>query len=210
MMTVYWDELFLKLHNERILHEELDAAQSAEDWMTFTVEEAIQGLNDGALTLADDQKLCFQRVMAFDNQLGLSLPQSFIPETRAEQNNSQGDHFTVQDKANGIMFGIRETRHEIEHSQVEVYQQQMIEQMLRLQAQMKLIDHNIFHLPEGPVGCQESLFLLSPIPYYQIAFVRAWRGKAYVGSCQFKLVEAPLWVPLTYAILHTATWSVPE
>ncbi|AIQ11228.1 hypothetical protein [Paenibacillus durus] len=206
-MTEYWDEFFLKLHNQQALKEQLDAAESDEDWMMISIEEAIEKIPTGCLTLPDEKEIQFQTLHLYDHQLTMSLPSSWIPEPRAEQTKDQRGSYVVQDKPNGILFGLHQSKHELEPAQVEIYQQQMIEQMSRVQPSMKLVDEKALSIQDAIIGCYESIFLVSPSPYYQIAFVRSWRGKALIGSCQFKLEDAPLWVPLTYAMLYTATWS---
>ncbi|AIQ11344.1 hypothetical protein [Paenibacillus durus] len=206
-MTEYWDEFFLKLHNQQALKEQLDAAESDEDWMMISIEEAIERISKGCLTLPDGKEIQFQTLHLYDNQLTISQPSSWIPEPRTEQTKDQPGSYVFQDKPNGILFGLHQSEHELEPAQVEIYQQQMIEQMSRVQPNMKLVDEKALPIQDAIIGCYESIFLVSPSPYYQIAFVRSWRGKALIGSCQFKLEDAPLWVPLTYAMLHTATWS---
>ncbi|WP_438491484.1 hypothetical protein [Paenibacillus sp. IHBB 3054] len=206
-MTAHWDELFLKLHNQQVLQEELELAEQDQEWMTFSVEEAIEGLSSGSLTLPDGQVIHFHTLQAFEDQLTLSIPRSLIPEVSAEQSSNSLGGVVVQDKANGIVLGLRSTNHELEQEQLESYLQQMIEHTTRKHSKMKLINHKFLLIQGTVIGCYESLFLLTPIPFYQIAFVRSWRGKAYIGSCQFKLEDASLWVPLTYAMLHHAVWS---
>ncbi|AIQ15182.1 hypothetical protein [Paenibacillus durus] len=207
-MTEYWDEFFLKLHNQQVLKAQLDVSENDEDWMTISIEEAIEKISKGCLTLPDGKEIQFQTLHLYDNQLTISLPSSWIPEARAKQTKDQRGSYVVQDKPNGILFGLHQSEQELDPAQVEIYQQQMIEQMSRTQPSMKLVDEKALPIQGAIIGCYESIFLVSPSPspYYQIAFVRSWRGKALIGSCQFKLEDAPLWYPLTYAMLHTSRW----
>ncbi|AKG33342.1 hypothetical protein [Paenibacillus durus] len=205
-MTEYWDEFFLKLHNQQALKEQLDVSESDENWMMIPIEEAIEKIPTGCLILPDGKEIQFQALQLYDNQLTIPLPSSWIPEARAEQTKDQPGSYVVQDKPHGILFGLHQSEHELEPSQVEIYQQQLIEQMSRTQPSMKLVDEKNLPIQDAIIGCYESIFLVSPSPYYQIAFVRSWNGKAVIGSCQFKLEDAPLWYPLTYAMLHTSKW----
>ncbi|OAB42118.1 hypothetical protein [Paenibacillus glacialis] len=206
-MTEHWDEFFLKLHNQQTLKEQLDVAENDENWMMLSIDEAIEGISKGLLTLPDGQEIQLQTLYVFENQLAMSLPSSLIAEARARKAKDQPGSYVVQDKSNGILFGLHQTKQELHPTQVELYLQQVIEQTSRLQSEMKLVDQKIIHIQGAAFGCYESLFVATPFPYYQITFVFSWREKACIGSCQFKLEDAPLWYPLTYAMLHTANWS---
>ncbi|AJE52945.1 hypothetical protein [Paenibacillus polymyxa] len=206
-MTEHWDEFFLKLHHQQILKEQLSTAENDESWMMISIEEAIEEILKGSLTLTNEQEIRFQTLPVFENQVTISLPDSLAPEVRTGQTVDPSRSFVVQDKLGGILFGLHQSGQELDTTQIEVYQQQMIEQTSRAQPSMKLVDDKILSIQNTIIGCYEAIFLVSPSPYYQIVFVRSWRGKAMIGSCQFKLEDAPLWVPLTYAMLHTATWS---
>ncbi|KAF6615637.1 hypothetical protein J2W97_000166 [Paenibacillus jamilae] len=206
-MTEHWDEFFLKLHHQQILKEQLSTAENDESWMMISIEEAMKGISKGSLTLADGQEIRFQTLPVFENQLTISLPDSLIPEVRAGQTVASSKSFVVQDKLGGILFGLHQSGQALDPTQIEIYQQQLIEQTSRAQPSMKLVDEKALSIQDTIIGCYEAIFLVSPSPYYQIVFVRSWRGKAVIGSYQFKLEDAPLWVPLTYAMLHTATWS---
>ncbi|MGG4221587.1 hypothetical protein ABEW32_25620 [Paenibacillus jamilae] len=206
-MTEHWDEFFLKLHHQQTMKEQLSTAENDESWMMISIEEAMKGISKGSLTLSDEQEVRFQTLPVFENQLTISLPDSLIPEVRARQTVTSSKSFVVQDKLGGILLGLHQSGQELNPTQIEVYQQQMIEQTSRAQPSMKLVEEKAFSIQDTIFGCYEAIFLVSPSPYYQIVFVRSWRGKAMIGSCQFKLEDAPLWVPLTYAMLHTATWS---
>ncbi|WP_342415069.1 hypothetical protein NST83_17330 [Paenibacillus sp. FSL R10-2782] len=206
-MTEHWDEFFLKLHYQQTLKEQLSGAENDESWMLVSIEEAIKGILKGSLTLPDEQEIRFQALPVFEDQLTLSLPDSLIPEARARQTIDPSKSFVVQDKLGGILFGLHQSGQDLDPTQIEIYQQQMIEQTSRVQPSMKLVDEKALSIEDTIIGCYEAIFLVSPSPYYQIAFVRSWHGKAVIGSCHFKLEDAPLWVPLTYAMLHTATWS---
>lgn len=206
-MTEHWDEFFLKLHHQQTLKEELSTAENDESWMMISIEEAMEGISKGSLILPNEQDIQFQTLPVFENQLTISLPDSLIPEVRAGQTVDPSKSFVVQDKLGGILFGLHQSGQELSPEQVEIYQLQMIEQTSRAQPTMKLVDEKILSIQDAIIGCYESIYLVSPFPYYQIVFVRSWRGKAVIGSCQFKLEDASLWVPLIYALLHTATWS---
>jgi hypothetical protein len=206
-LTEHWDEFFLKLHHQQTLKEQLSTAENDERWMMVSIEEAMEGISKGSLTLPNKHKIQFQILSVFENQLTISLPDSLIPEVRAGQTVDPSKSFVVQDKLGGILFGLHQSGQELDPEQVEVYQKQMIEQTSRAQPSMKLVDEKALSIQDTIIGCYEAIFLVSPSPYYQIVFVRSWRGKAVIGSYQFKLEDAPLWVPLTYAMLHTATWS---
>lgn len=206
-MTEHWDEFFLKLHHQQILKEQLSTAENDESWMMISIEGAMKGISKGSLTLADGQEIRFQTLPVFENQLTISLPDSLIPEVRAGQTVASSKSFVVQDKLGGILFGLHQSGQALDPTQIEIYQQQLIEQTSRAQPSMKLVDEKALSIQDTIIGCYEAIFLVSPSPYYQIVFVRSWRGKAVIGSCQFKLEDASLWVPLTYAMLHTATWS---
>ncbi|MGQ4677541.1 hypothetical protein [Paenibacillus polymyxa] len=206
-MTEHWDEFFLKLHHQQILKEQLSTAENDESWMMISIEEAMKGISKGSLTLADGQEIRFQTLPVFENQLTISLPDSLIPEVRAGQTVASSKSFVVQDKLGGILFGLHQSGQALDPTQIEIYQQQLIEQTSRAQPSMKLVDEKALSIQDTIIGCYEAIFLVSPSPYYQIVFVRSWRGKAVIGICQFKLEDASLWVPLTYAMLHTATWS---
>ncbi|AOK91375.1 hypothetical protein [Paenibacillus polymyxa] len=206
-MTEYWDEFFLKLHHQQILKEQLSTAENNEGWMMISIEEAMEGILKGSLTLPNEQEIRFQTLSVFENQHTISLPDSLIPEVRAGQTVDPSKSFVVQDKLGGILLGLHQSRQELDPTQIEIYQQQMIEQTSRAQPSMKLVDEKALSIQDTIIGCYEAIFLVSPSPYYQIVFVRSWHGKAVIGSCQFKLEDAPLWFPLTYAMLHTATWS---
>ncbi|TKH35695.1 hypothetical protein C1I59_17780 [Paenibacillus polymyxa] len=206
-MTEHWDEFFLKLHHQQILKEQLSTAENDESWMMISIDEAIEGILKGSLTLTNEQEIRFQTLPVFENQVTISLPDSLAPEVRTGQTVDPSRSFVVQDKLGGILLGLHQSGQELNPTQIEVYQQQMIEQTSRAQPSMKLVDEKILSIQDTIIGCYEAIFLVSPSPYYQIVFVRSWRGKAMIGSCQFKLEDGPLWVPLTYAMLHTATWS---
>ncbi|MFU1795335.1 hypothetical protein ACM1RC_15825 [Paenibacillus azoreducens] len=206
-MTEHWDEFFLKLHHQQILKEQLDVAENDEDWMLVSIEEAIKGMSNGSLVLPDEQDIQFQTLPLFDHQLTMSLPDSLIPEVRAGRPTDPSKSFVAKDKRAGILFGLHQSGQQLAPEQVEFYQQQIIEQTSRVQPAMKLVEQKALHVQDAIISCYESIFLASPSPYYQIAFARSWHGKALIGSCQFKLENAPLWVPLTYAMLLTATWS---
>ncbi|MCC3382258.1 hypothetical protein [Paenibacillus farraposensis] len=206
-MTEHWDEFFLKLHHQQTLKEQLSTTENDESWMMISIEEAIKGISKGSLTLPNKQEIRFQTIPVFGNQLTISLPNSLIPEVRAGQTVDPSKSFVVQDKLGGVLFGLHQSGQELDSEQVEVYQKQIIEQTSRAQPSMKLVDEKALSIQDTIIGCYEAIFLVSPSPYYQIVFVRSWCGKAVIGSCQFKLEDAPLWVPLTYAMLHTATWS---
>jgi hypothetical protein len=175
--------------------------------MMISIEAAMEGILKGSLTLPNEQEIRFQTLSVFENQHTISLPDSLIPEVRAGQTVDPSKSFVVQDKLGGILLGLHQSRQELNPTQIEIYQQQMIEQTSRAQPSMKLVDEKALSIHDTVIGCYEAIFLVSPSPYYQIVFVRSWHGKAVIGSCQFKLEDAPLWVPLTYAMLHTATWS---
>lgn len=206
-MTEYWDEFFLKLHHQQILKEQLNVAENDDDWMLVSIEEAMKGITEGSLVLPDKQEIPFQTHHLFDHQLTMFLPDSLIPEIRAGRPTDPSKSFVVQDKRGGILFGLHQSGQQLAPEQVELYQQQIIEKTSRVQPAMKLVDQKKLHVQDADIGCYESLYLVSPSPYYQIAFVRSWQGRALIGSCQFKLEDAPLWVPLTYAMLCSATWS---
>jgi hypothetical protein len=206
-LTEHWDEFFLKLHHQQTLKEQLSTVENDERWMMISIEEAMEGISKGSVTLPDEQHIRFQTLFAFENQLNISLPDTLVPKVRAGQTVDPSKSFVVQDKLGGILFGLQQSEQELDPMQVEIYQQQMIEQTSRAQPSMKLVDEKTLSVQDTIIGCYEAIFLVSPSPYYQIVFVRSWRGKAVIGSCQFKLEDAPLWVPLTYAMLHTTTWS---
>jgi hypothetical protein len=206
-LTEHWDEFFLKLHHQQILKEQLDVAENDEDWMLVSIEEAIKGMTKGSLILPDEQEIQFQALHFFDHTLTMSLPDSLIPEVRVGQSKDPSKNFVAQDKRGGILFGLHQSGQQLAPEQVEFYQQQIFEQTSRVQPAMKLVEQKVLHVQNAIIGCYESIFLVSPSPYYQVGFVRSWHGKALIGSCQFKLEDAPLWVPLTYAMLLSATWS---
>lgn len=62
----------MKLHHQQILKEQLSTAENDESWMMVTIEEAMEGISKGSLTLSDQQEIRFQTLPVFEQQLTIS------------------------------------------------------------------------------------------------------------------------------------------
>ncbi|MGG4213884.1 hypothetical protein [Paenibacillus sp. FSL L8-0638] len=202
MTTTYWDEIFLDQFNERKLQEQLQAA-GEEDWMLLSVDECIKGISQGSLVLHNDQKIPIQARAAFADQMTFPLPYSFTETTGFDKQGGRNPHRVIyRDQAQGVSLGLHWREEPLHQEQVLWMQQQLAHRAKKLQPDMQLIEENLLELEQGLIACYEALFIVDPHPYYQIVFVRSWQGRAFTGSIQFKLEDAPLWHPLSYAIIR--------
>ncbi len=204
---MYWDETFLKLRNQQVLREQLDTTENEESWMLITTEQAVEEIPHGALALPEGQKISFHPVTLLDGDLTLHLPVSWIPETPAQQASRKPGSWTLRDKEQGILLGIHHSEQELLPAQVEEYQEHLLRQMERAQPAMMRVEEKLIPLQDIHVHGYTCVFPVLPTPYLQIGFVRSWRERSFMVSCQFKLEQASMWTPIIYAIFRTATWA---
>lgn len=159
----------MKLHHQQTLKEQLSTAENDESWMMISIEAAMEGILKGSLTLPNEQEIRFQTLSVFENQHTISLPDSLIPEVRAGQTVDPSKSFVVQDKLGGILLGLHQSRQELNPTQIEIYQQQMIEQTSRAQPSMKLVDEKALSIHDTVIGCYEAIFLVSPLPIIRLS-----------------------------------------
>jgi hypothetical protein len=202
----YWDEVFLKLRNERVLHHAIEDAEEDDQWMLISIEECIAGMGASELKLRDESMIPLQKISAFHHSMNAKIPKSLIPMGNDHVIQQNSESCVYHDSANGVVFGIHQTGQQLASVNIEEALHHIAAEAERRQPDMKLVDMKVTSTEYGSIGWYEALFLKSPVPYYQIAFIQSWQNTAYMGSCQFKLEEAPLWHPLTYAVVHTAEW----
>lgn len=105
------------------------------------------------------------------------------------------------------MLGIHHSAQELLPAQVEEYQEHLLRQIGRAQPAMMKVEEKLIALQDIHVHSYTCVFPVLPTPYLQMGFVRSWRERSLMVSCQFKLEEASVWTPIIYAIFRTATWA---
>ncbi|WP_155988685.1 hypothetical protein [Paenibacillus massiliensis] len=206
-MKMYWDETFLKLRNQQVLREKIDTTENEESWMLITTEQAVEEIPHGALVLPEGQQISFHPVPLLGGDLILHLPVSWIPETPAQQANKKPGSWTARDHEQGILLGIHHSAQELLPAQVEEYQEHLLHQIGRTQPAMMRVEQKLIPLQDTHVHSYTCVFPVMPTPCLQIGFIRSWRERSLMVSCQFKLEQASMWTPIIYAIFRTATWT---
>lgn len=205
-MAEWWDEFFLEQRNNQLIHSQM-AEAADEEWMMFSEEECLEAISEGSLQLQDGRNMLFKQNQVFNNQMTISMPNSFIEEINLREGNARkGNRRMFQDNEAGVTFGMHWMDYEMDSEQIEDFLQIISLQAVQLRPEMKILNQVAIESNQQILACYEGLFLVEPYPYYQVVFLTSWHGKALLGSYQYKLEDAPLWYPLSYALLRSISW----
>ncbi|WP_046226786.1 hypothetical protein [Paenibacillus dauci] len=209
-MQEYWDELFLDIHNQRIINDEMNSRETDDSWMNWSVEECIHGLESGHLTGKDEQEWRVTENSLYEGRLILHLPESFTEnhQMRIDQSSESIPSYMFQDKQQQTVIGVKPIIEKINDDQVNRILDRMLEQTKQAQPNMEIMTRDILYMDAADTNIPyyETVFLLKPDPFMQILFIRTLAERSFIVSMQFKLENVAHWQPLAHAICCSMRW----
>jgi len=203
-MSEYWDEMFLDLHNQKVLAEQLESISEDNSWMNWTIEECMAGIQAGQLVGKDDQKWTITFRQALDGRVRVPIPEDL---TTGIGESPKPDETTYMNRKNGELLGFRQLDRILDQEQIEQFGIQMVEQIRLNRPDVQVYETKTMVLKGVPVFCYEALIMIESVPYVQITCIHVRQGMVTMSSSQFQLENAAYWQPLTYAILASIEWS---
>ncbi|WP_458121839.1 hypothetical protein [Paenibacillus sp. Z6-24] len=209
-MQEYWDELFLDIHNQRIINDEMNSIETDDSWMNWNVEECMHGIASGHLTGKDDQEWRITAKGLYEGRLVLHLPESFVEnhQMRIGQSSDSIPSYMFQDNQQQVVIGVKPIMERLNEDQINTILDQMLEQTKQAQPNMEIMTRDILYMDaaDTDIPYYETVFLLKPDPFMQILFIRTLAERSFIVSMQFKLEDVTYWQPLAQAICCSMRW----
>lgn len=205
-MLKLWDELFLEQRNNRQIHDQIKTAED-EQWMLMSIEECLKGISERKLKFKDGREVEMKAQKVYGDQMTIFIPSTCFEELKiGDKSAKNSKNYLYLDSSQSIVFSLNLLEPELDNVLMEELFKIMEIEAGRLRPEMKLINEVEFESNNHNVICYEALFLADPTPFYQIVFLTSWKSRALTGSFQYKLEDAPLWYPMSYAMIRSIQW----